>query len=274
MNFDDFFILQGLLPVIVKKTGIGIYDFNFRDFMECKSILGDINVPAVLRIGAVSDYHKLYNELKEQGIELIHTSEEFNICTMLPNWYPLIKDVTPKSIWYDILPTAEQVEDDIGWPVFVKGAHQTSRHKKALSIIEGPLQFERLLELWKSDPILHWQPMVCREYVKLQLVEDVVPDRIQSSLEFRIFIWKCNIVGIGRYWWNGIHYDVPCGEMNEVSELALLVAKRLNVTFLVVDIAKTEAGNWIVIEVNDAQESGYAGVSPIYMWQKIIEMEI
>ena len=172
-----------------------------------------------------------------------------------------------------ILPTVQQVETDMGWPIFVKGAHQTNRHKKALSIIKSPEQFQNLLEIWRVDPILHWQPMVCREYIKLQIVEDTVPDRIQSSLEFRVFLWKNNVVGVGRYWWEGIHYKVSDKEMEKVTELAITAAKRLNVTFLVVDIAKTEEGKWIVIEVNDAQESGYAGVSPIYMWQKIIELE-
>ncbi|HKQ90284.1 MAG TPA: ATP-grasp domain-containing protein [Blastocatellia bacterium] len=31
------------------------------------------------------------------------------------------------------------------------------------------------------------------------------------------------------------------------------VAKRLNVPFLVVDVAKTMAGRWVAIECNDAQ---------------------
>lgn len=171
------------------------------------------------------------------------------------------------------MPTVEQVESDMGWPIFVKGAHQTNKHKKALSIIKGPNEFQNLLEHWRKDPILHWQPMVCREYIKLELVEDAVPDRIQSSMEFRVFIWKNHVVGVGRYWWEGIRYGISDEEMEKVELLAVTVAKRLNVTFLVVDIAKTEEGKWIVIEVNDAQESGYAGVSPIYMWQKIVEIE-
>jgi hypothetical protein len=62
--------------------------------------------------------------------------------------------------------------------------------------------------------------------------------------------------------------------LNKVTELAITVAKRLNVTFPCSNIAKIEEGKWIVIEVNDAQESGYAGVSPVYMWQKIIEKEL
>jgi len=42
------------------------------------------------------------------------------------------------------------------------------------------------------------------------------------------------------------------------------------VPFLVVDVAITAKGRWIVIECNDAQESGYAGVSPLALWTSIL----
>jgi hypothetical protein len=32
-------------------------------------------------------------------------------------------------------------------------------------------------------------------------------------------------------------------------------------------------GDWIVIELNDGQESGYAGVNRLQLWQKIIDIE-
>ena len=38
-------------------------------------------------------------------------------------------------------------------------------------------------------------------------------------------------------------------------------------------VAQTAEGQWIVIECNDGQESGYAGVSPIALWGKLIELE-
>ena len=50
-------------------------------------------------------------------------------------------------------------------------------------------------------------------------------------------------------------------------------ASRLGVPFLVVDVAQTAEGQWIVIECNDGQESGYAGMSPMALWGKLIELE-
>jgi hypothetical protein len=57
--------------------------------------------------------------------------------------------------------------------------------------------------------------------------------------------------------------------------LDLLVAQRaagrLRVPFVMVDFAKAADGRWIVIECNDAQESGYASIPPQALWQRVLE---
>jgi hypothetical protein len=114
---------------------------------------------------------------------------------------------------------------------------------------------------------------VCREYVPLRHVEDPYPDRIPSSFEFRTFWWKRHLVGYGRYWWEGKPYD--WSEKEKVGGLVVAkeAATRISVPFLVIDIAQTVEGRWIVIECNDGQESGYAGASPIGIWQNILTIE-
>ena len=47
----------------------------------------------------------------------------------------------------------------------------------------------------------------------------------------------------------------------------------MNLPFIVIDIAQKADGNWVIIECNDGQESGYASVSPIALWQEIIDIE-
>jgi hypothetical protein len=42
---------------------------------------------------------------------------------------------------------------------------------------------------------------------------------------------------------------------------------------LVIDAAQRIDGSWVIIEANDAQESGYTGVSPVTLWRAIIEAE-
>ena len=40
---------------------------------------------------------------------------------------------------------------------------------------------------------------------------------------------------------------------------------------MVIDLAMTASGEWIVIECNDAMESGYASVSPLGLWQSVLD---
>lgn len=270
---DDFIFLEGTLYLLNKYIGVNVYDFSFREFFNVNSVMSDPKKTVVASIGAIQDYESVYYKLKSNGIKLIHSPQQHNRCSNLSNWYPLLTDLTPKSVIYNTLPNSEQIESDLGWPIFVKGDRQTSQHKKSLSIIEGPNQFKKLLDYWKDDNILNWQRMVCREYVKLIKVDDSLFDRIPSSYEFRLFFWKQNLVGIGKYWFEGKDYRLNNIDKNIVFLLGNEVAKRLNVDFLVVDIAKTIEGRWIVIEVNDGQESGYTAVEPYQMWNNIIQIE-
>ena len=165
------------------------------------------------------------------------------------------------------------IERELGWPIFMKGARQTSRHRNSLAIIEGPEAYARALEAYARDSILCWQDVVCHRFVPLRAVEEVAAsDRIPSSFEFRTFWWFGELVGFGRYWCDGRSYDATRTERAEALALGSEVARRVSVPFLVVDLAQDATGNWLVIECNDAQESGYAGVSAIGLWQRIVEL--
>lgn len=270
---DDFFIMEDILPIMTKSVGVRVYDYDFRNFFRVRSVLCPPNQPAVARIGTFKDYSTTYAELITEGITLVHTPEEHNRCSLLPCWYPLIADLTPKSIVYPSLPSAKLVEQDFNWPIFVKGERQTHKHRKSLSVIENREQFEQLLVNWKQDTMLHWQKMACRQFIPLQLVEEPVADRLPSSYEFRLFYWKQQLVSIGRYWYESINYELSDKERAQVVELADEVARCVSVCFLVVDVAKTAEGKWIVIEVNDGQESGYAGNNARLLWENILGIE-
>jgi hypothetical protein len=129
------------------------------------------------------------------------------------------------------------------------------------------------MQMYEHDPILRWQPVVCRELVNLRPVEDPMPDRIPSSFEFRTFWWRRTCVGHGRYWWEGRRYDWTPAERDAALTIASEAARRVDVPFLVIDVAQQVDGTWIVIECNDGQESGYAGASPLTIWQNIVMIE-
>lgn len=88
--------------------------------------------------------------------------------------------------------------------------------------------------------------------------------------EFRVFLYRQAVVGCGCYW------DAPSPltkltvtEERSVIALAQEAARRLDVPFMAVDVAQTEAGEWIVIEIGDGQFCGVTQMSPVVFWRNL-----
>jgi len=270
----ELLLLNELLWVWTQPIGVGIYDFDFRSYFPCRQPWKrPPEITAVGRCGALEDYQAEYEKLRAEGIRLIHSPKQHLRASELTEWYPLLIGQTPRSEVYREAPRGETVAESFPFPVFVKGSRQTNRHQKSLSIAHTPREFDEMMQRYANDPILSWQPVVVRELVRLRLVETSSQGKIDSSFEFRTFWWKNQFVGGGRYWWEGRPYQWSDTERSEALRLAEFTAKLIDVPFLVVDLAMTVDGQWIVIECNDGQESGYAGVSPLALWQKVLEIE-
>jgi hypothetical protein len=272
----EIVLLENAIWLLVEQIGLPIYDFDFRKWFHCQSPYErPPNICAVARVGAVTDYDRFYRDCREEGITLIHSPEEHVRASQLHKWYPLISDLTPRSVCFTGKPPLAEVKAKFSWPVFMKGARQTSRHQRKLSIIESDADFCEAIDSFSRDPILAWQDVVCREFVPLRKINDSAEDstKLPRSFEFRTFWWKGKLAGAGRYWWEGEPYDWTEKERTVALSVGEEAARRAAVPFLVVDLAQTATGRWIVIECNDAQESGYAGVSPIGLWQKIVDYE-
>ena len=172
---------------------------------------------------------------------------------------------------YDALPDGQEILKDFSFPVFIKGNRQTNRHKRSQCIIENLEQYDALREEWKRDSVLSWQKVAVREYVPLLEIDAVsFPDQVPMSYEFRFFYFKGKCVAYGAYWYMGRPYSLSERELQEVLKLTDWAAERLGVTFPAIDVAKTASGKWIIIEVNDAQESGFVGMNPLILWHHTI----
>ena len=180
---------------------------------------------------------------------------------------------TPYTKIYEKLPKLDDLLLNFSFPVFVKGNRQTNRHKKSQCIIENVNQYEKLFEVWNEDSILSWQKVAVREYVPLRVIDqESFPEMVPVSYEFRFFYFQQKCMAFGPYWTIGKSYTLPESELKEALRLTDWVAKKLSANFVAIDIAKTERGEWILIEVNDAQESGFTGVNPLVLWNHMIEI--
>lgn len=270
----DLLLLEDTLWITTAPVGIPHYDFPFHSFFACRHPWHRPSpVVAVGRFGVTENYSDLYQQLAADGILLIHTPDQYALASELPRWYPALSDLTPRSMWFAQPPSVAEIEHSFTWPIFLKGSRQTSRHKAALSILHSPQEYLAAIAEYQRNPILHWQAVVCRELIALRSVPAPLTDTIPPAFEFRTFWWRGECVGAGPYWAAIASYSWTKGEEQAALTVAQEAAKRLSLPFLVVDVAQTQEGNWIVIEVNDGQESGYAGIAPIRIWQNIIDRE-
>lgn len=274
LAYSTLLRIEECLWVLTAATGISNYDFRFDAFFPVRHDQdASEETVAIARIGAISHYDLVYENLRSEGIKLLHNPAQYLCASELPVWHRHLADLTPKSLWSQFPLDASVIEAELGWPIFMKGARQTSRHQRALSIIHDADAYKRALNAYARDPILRHQQLVCRQYVPLRPVDEPFPDRIPSSFEFRTFWWKGELAGYGPYWWDGKPYRMNESEVADGLGVAGEAASRIDVPFLVVDIAQAVDGRWLIIECNDAQESGYASISPVGLWQRIIDLE-
>lgn len=269
--YDDFFTI-GNISILYRNTHNTGYDFNFRNHFDCKSVVGEVDTPVLLHIGAVEDYAGIEAALEEMGMKLfVHEAEHLR-CSTIEKWYPVLKEKTPFTMIYEELPQIEEVLKSFSFPVFVKGNRQTNHHNRSQCIIENADQYEALRKEWKHNILLSWQKVAIRKYVPLQEIDsESFPDMVPISYEFRFFYFEGKCMTYGSYWNIGKKYSLPESELDEILKLTDWAAERLAVSFPAIDVAKTAAGDWIIIEVNDAQESGFVGINPIILWNNTIE---
>src|SRR5919199_3180996 len=119
---EELFQVEGTLWVLTAPTGLPVYDFAFDRFLACRRPwVRPASLEAVARVGAFDDYATRYRELLAEGVRLAHSPEEHLRCSTLPGWYPLLEGMTPRSVCFDAPPSAREVGEALGWPVFAKG---------------------------------------------------------------------------------------------------------------------------------------------------------
>ncbi|MDU0940097.1 MAG: ATP-grasp domain-containing protein [Clostridiales bacterium] len=268
---DDFFEI-GKIAILQKKTNNDVYDFDFRNHFECRSVVSESNNPVLLHVGAVGNYSEVVNALAKIGMKPLVSETEHLRCSTIENWYPLLKEKTQFTVVYYELPDLDVLLEHFSFPVFIKGNRQTNRHKKSQCIIENEDAYNRLRAEWKADDVLHWQKVAIREFVPLLAIDaESYPDQVPVSYEFRFFYFEGKCMGYGPYWYMGRRYSLGQDELKEVLRLTDWAAEKLGASFPAIDVAKTASGEWILIEVNDAQESGFVGINPLVLWNNTLD---
>lgn len=210
--------------------------------MNCRDCL------VIGRYSVLPYYNELERDLKIIGSRLINTFDEHRWITSFA-YYRELKDFTPET-WDDehIHLCAHQ------GPFVVKGKMSSKkRNWKTHMFARTRRDALEVAKRIKEDSDIREQGVVYRKYVPLKTYE-IGHNGLPHTNEWRFFYWKTRRLSCGYYW-----SEADCvsqAELHpEAEQLATTIASVAAnyATFFAMDLAETDEGDWILIELNDGQ---------------------
>jgi ATP-grasp domain, R2K clade family 3 len=213
----------------------------------------------MLRSGS---YSLLHDTLLARGRRLVNSPEQYEHCHHLPASYEVIREHTPRTVW---LPMTDDFSmDDVmsllatfgDRPLVLKDFVKSQKHawKEACFIpaADDRAQVERVVRRFVAmqgrDLV---GGLVFREYVELEQVGVHPKSGLPLSREFRLFYVDGRLVQGFRYWDEGDYGSAPL-ELPSFESVASSVRSR----FFSMDVARSAAGQWLIIELGDGQVAG------------------
>jgi hypothetical protein len=200
------------------------------------------------RYSVLPFYEELERDLRLIGSRLVNSAEQHRWISTF-DYYQEVKDFTPET-WDE---SNIHLCDHNGQFV-VKGKRSSKKWDwKTRMFAESKEAALKLGERLKEDSDIAEQGIVYRRFVPLKTFE-VGRNGLPYTNEWRLFYLGTTLLDAGYYWSVG-----DCVSQATISEAALKLAQQIAEivarfsTFYTLDLAETDSGDWILIEVNDAQ---------------------
>jgi len=219
----------------------------------------------IARFSALPFFKEQENDYKEIGAQMINNYTEHNYIADLGNWYWDLADFTPKT-WNDLVSLPEK------GPFILKGETNSKKFfwkdlmyaedKKAAIDIYGKLC---------ADSMLQYQKIYIRQYIPLETYM-IGLQGLPITKEFRFFCYKDQILSGGFYWSSHVEELSEIPNSDEVPReflYKIINIVKENTNYYVIDVAKTQSGEWIVIELNDGTCSGLSENNPDILYKNL-----
>lgn len=205
------------------------------------------------RYSVLPFYKELEEEVNHFGHRLINSFEQHKYIASF-KYYEDLKDYTFKtyndSNFYTAPEGAYVVKGCTNSKKLAWNKKMFAPDKKTALNIAGEIM---------DDGALLGQHIIYRKFEKL-VTYDTGLNGLPITNEWRFFFIKDKMI-VNGYYWSEFH-DEYSGNLNQegldfANKIAEIVSKKVN--FFVVDIAQKEDGSWILVELNDGQQSGPSG---------------
>lgn len=219
------------------------------------------------RYSVLPYYKELEEDLAYKGAKLINSHQQHRYVADLWNYVHDLDGLTFRT-WN----TRQMTEIPDGIPLVLKGETNSRKDLWNTHMFANNKQeaVQVLLNL-SRDNLIGQQEIYAREYVPLVRVTDNMQGP-PVALEFRFFVAFGEVVSGGFYWSShvGDLSSVPSPSQVPQEFLQKVIDQvKDKVNFFVMDVAKTQSGDWIVVELNDGQMSGLSENDPNVLYKNL-----
>jgi hypothetical protein len=215
------------------------------------------------RYSCLPYYRELEQDLQLNNCRLINSSQQHRWIADF-EYYEVLKEYTPKT-WFD----HNFHKCVFDGPFVVKGK-TNSRKNNWRQLMYAPTKRDALeiAALLLQDSLIGEQGIIYRKYEPLVTFEIGVGG-LPITNEWRFFFLGNTLLSYGYYWSTAdtilTNVDPKCVKFAQ--SIANIVAEYVN--FFVLDVAKNEVDEWILIEVNDGQQSGLSENDPEVLYSAL-----
>jgi hypothetical protein len=217
-------------------------------------------------------YRRLYGALADRGYRLVSSPADYAAVTFFPNYYPKIREHSPATAWTDTPDAfaawslARRLGDG---PFVIKDYVKSAKHlwHEACFVPQGAGReaFERIAENLRREQGPSFSGgFVVKQYVPLR-VRGESPRAYPMCEEYRLFCWKGQLLAASHY------HRLPENVVDWTPFVRL--AQRFDAPFFTMDVALTEAGDWIVVDMGAGECSSLPpGLEPTRFYQQLREL--
>jgi hypothetical protein len=199
-------------------------------------------------------YQQFHAGLLKRGYSLVSSPAQYAEVVYFPNYYLKIREHSPAAVW------TETPDSFLAWslshkfgdgPFVIKDHVKSAKHqwRDACFVPKGSSreQFEHIAEnLKKEQGPSFFRGFVVKQYVPLQRRGEGAREYPQCE-EYRLFFWDRRLLVFSHY-----HRQTEnAGDWTTFVELA----QRFDSPFFTMDVALTEDGRWIVVDMGAGEVS-------------------
>lgn len=242
---------------------------KYFEVVEQRTLIPE-NALVIGRYSCLPYYRELEQDINNLNSTLINTYNEHQYIANF-DYYADIKHITPKT-WFS--PSEVFMEGAAG-PFVLKGTTNSRKQMwKTAMFAKDKSEMMNVYGRLLDDSLISHQNIIIREFVELENYGTNEITGIPIAKEFRCFFHRNKLLAKGYYWTNHLEEigftpdadEIPPAFLHEITKKV-----GLNATFWVADVAQKKDGSWCVVEINDGQQSGIAGVNVDELYENLLK---